>query len=42
MIYLGKHRINKELDKHSVCGQVLHFLTGDGINDNFFTTFITG
>lgn len=36
MIYLGKHRVLKELDKQIARGQVLHFLTGDGINDNFF------
>lgn len=36
MIYLGKHRVIKELDKQIARGQVLHFLTGDGINDNFF------
>ena len=36
MIYLGKHRVIKELDKGINRGQTLHFLTGDGINDNFF------
>lgn len=36
MIYLGKHRVIKELNKQIARGQVLHFLTGDGINDNFF------
>ena len=36
MIYLGKHRVIKELDKQIARGQVLHFLTGDGINDTFF------
>lgn len=36
MIYLGKHRVIKELDKKIARGQVLHFLTGDGISDNFF------
>ena len=36
MIYLGKHRVIKELDKQISRGQVLHFLTGDGINDTFF------
>lgn len=36
MIYLGKHRVIKELDKKISRGQVLHFLTGDEINDTFF------
>ena len=36
MIYLGKHRVIKELDKQIARGQVLHFLTGDGISDTFF------
>ena len=42
MIYLGKHRVIKELDKQIARGQVLHFLTGDGINDNFFYDLYSG
>lgn len=42
MIYLGKHRIIKELDKQIARGQVLHFLTGDGINDKFFYDLHSG
>lgn len=36
MGYLDKHRVIKELSKQVVRGQVLHFLTGDGIGDKFF------
>ena len=36
MIYLGRHRVIKEIDKQIAQGQALHFLTGDGVNDNFF------
>ena len=42
MIYLGKHRVIKELDKEINRGQTLHFLTGDGINDNFFYDLHSG
>lgn len=42
MIYLGKHRVIKELDKYLARGQVLHFLSGDGINDNFFYDIYSG
>lgn len=42
MIYLGKHRVIKELDKQIKHGQTLHFLTGDGINDNFFYDLHSG
>ncbi len=42
MIYLGKHRVIKELDKQIKRGQTLHFLTGDGINDNFFYDLHSG
>ena len=42
MINSQKHRVIKEIDKAITNGQVLHFLTGDGINDNFFYNFHDG
>ena len=42
MINSEQHRVLKEIDKMSARGQVLHFLTGDGINDIFFYNFHDG
>ena len=42
MIYLGKHRVIKEIDNRLKLGQILHFLTGDGVNDNFFYSLYEG
>lgn len=42
MIDAKKHRVIKEIDQKIAQGQVLHFLTGDGINDNFFYDFHDG
>ena len=42
MINSKNHRVIKEIDKMIAYGQVLHFLTGDGINDNFFYNFHDG
>lgn len=42
MINSKKHRVLKEIDKAVAHGQILHFLTGDGINDNFFYNFHEG
>ena len=36
MIHIHKHRIIDEIDGQVEKGQNIHFLTGDGINDNFF------
>lgn len=42
MINSEKHRVLKEIDKMAARGQILHFLTGDGINDIFFYNFHDG
>lgn len=42
MIYREKHRILNEIQKNSDKGQIIHFLTGDGTNDNFFYDVIHG
>ena len=36
MIYRNLHRIIEEIEKKRNKGQIIHFLTGDGINDNLF------
>ena len=36
MIYRNKHRLIKELEDRRAKGQIIHFLTGDGIGDNMF------
>ena len=36
MIYRQLHRLIKEIEKNRNKGQIIHFLTGDGINDNLF------
>lgn len=36
MIYQHKHRIIEELEKRREKGEIIHFLTGDSTNDNFF------
>ena len=36
MIYLKRHRLIDEIEKKRNQGQIIHFLTGDGINDNLF------
>lgn len=36
MIYQHKHRIIDEIEKQKQKGQIIHFLVGDGVNDNFF------
>ena len=36
MIYRKLHRLIEEIEKKRNKGQIIHFLTGDGINDNLF------
>ena len=36
MIYQHRHRIIDEIEKRKDKGQIIHFLVGDGVNDNFF------
>ena len=36
MIYRQLHRLIREIEKKRNQGQIIHFLTGDGINDNLF------
>ena len=36
MIYRKLHRLIDEIEKKRNKGQIIHFLTGDGINDNLF------
>ena len=36
MIYRQLHRLIEEIEKNRNKGQIIHFLTGDGINDNLF------
>jgi hypothetical protein len=42
MIYAHKHRIVDEIERQAAKGQNIHFLTGDGINDNFFYDIYCG
>lgn len=42
MIYQHKHRIIEEIEKQQKKGQIIHFLVGDGVNDNFFYDIYRG
>ena len=42
MIYQQKHRIINEIEKRVSKGQIIHFLTGDDVNDNFFYDIYSG
>lgn len=42
MIFKKSHRIIDELEKKRKMGQIVHFLTGDGVGDNYFYSMFHG